>query len=179
RVPHRLTQRRKDTGCVKHHVRADGKNDDRDETCKQGSNASTNTPRTMHFAHDSFTSFSLRTVAQSYPSSLGAPDTDSTLIAPPHPREGDWHIPKGGPAWLRLHPAIVDDLLTQFGELPARRERRLRVVGQQMHMRIDCDRLAIGCLEVRRHPCCHDEEGMKSNEHIRRATPAKPRRFHV
>src|SRR5438067_506977 len=110
---------------------------------------------------------------------LGAPDTDSTLIAPPHPRETNWHIPKGGPAWLRFHPAIIDDLLTQFGELPARRERRLRVVRQQMHMRIDCDRLAIGCLEVRRHPCCHDEEGMKSNEHIRRATPGKPRRFHV
>jgi hypothetical protein len=48
-----------------------------------------------------------------------------------------------------------------------------------MHVRLDCERLAIACLEVRRHTCRHDEERMKSNKHIRRAAPGKPRGFRV
>src|SRR5687767_5639750 len=60
---------------------------------------------------------------------LAVQNADSSLISPPYPREADWHIPIGRPAWLHLHPAVIDDLLAQFGELPACRERRLCVVG--------------------------------------------------
>ena len=80
---------------------------------------------------------------------IAASNTDSNLISSPHPREADWYVPICRPAWLHLHPAIIDDLFVQFGHLPAGRERRFRVVGQQVHVRLDCDRLAIGCLEVR------------------------------
>src|SRR6266700_1957476 len=110
---------------------------------------------------------------------LAASNTDSNLISSPHPYEADWYVSICRPAWLHLHPAIIDDLFVQFGHLPAGRERRFRVVGQQVHVRLDCDRLAIGCLEVRRHPCCDNEKRMKSNKHIRRTTPGKPRCFRV
>src|SRR5206468_5915242 len=92
---------------------------------------------------------------------LAASNTHSNLISSPHPREADWYVPICRPAWLHLHPAIIDDLFVQFGHLPAGRERRFRVIGQQVHVRLDCDRLAIGCLEVRRHPCRHNEKWMK------------------
>src|SRR5687768_9525537 len=54
-------------------------------------------------------------------------NTNSNLIPPPHPGKADWHVPIGCPAWFSLHPAIIDDLLAQFSQLPARRERRLGV----------------------------------------------------
>jgi len=43
-----------------------------------------------------------------------------------------------------------------------------------MYVRLDCDWLSIGSLEVRRHTCRHDKKWMKANKHIHRTTPGKP-----
>jgi hypothetical protein len=66
-----------------------------------------------------------------------------------------------------------------LGQLPAGGERAGHVVGRQVDVSLDGERLAIGIVEVGRHPGLHDEERVEADEHVRRAGPGQARRLAV
>jgi hypothetical protein len=72
------------------------------------------------------------------------------------------------PFGLELEPDVVDQALAQLSQLPARGERRRRVLAEQVDVRIDRHRLARRAVEVRRRAGGHDEVRVVAHQHVRR-----------
>ena len=60
RIAHRLAPRREDAGCVQRHVSGGGENEDREEACEYGADASKNEAWTVRLSHASRAPLSIR-----------------------------------------------------------------------------------------------------------------------